>query len=208
MAIIEYSITDLERETKLNRRTIHFYIKQGVIPPPTGQGGGAKYNEEHMLRLFLIPELQKTHLKLSGIAQALNSMTINDMRSLVGNITSSTVVGNIESLQRWVLGDAFESEGKIGEDENDSDNPDIIENFSFLDIAKGRKSIKSDKKTSEKISNMKALQHGLTRSIFTRSTAWEKVVIVDGVEVLIRSDLMARYQEILAEFAAHIRQKK
>ena len=46
-----YSITELEKHTGLTRRTIHYYTKEKLIPPPDGTGGGAKYGEEHLLRL-------------------------------------------------------------------------------------------------------------------------------------------------------------
>ena len=34
MPELYYSITELEKITGLSRRTIHFYIAQGLIPPP------------------------------------------------------------------------------------------------------------------------------------------------------------------------------
>ena len=60
-----YTITEIERKTGIARRTIHYYIKERIIPPATGSGGGASYNDEHILRLNLIKEMQKSHLKLS-----------------------------------------------------------------------------------------------------------------------------------------------
>jgi DNA-binding transcriptional MerR regulator len=37
-----YTVSDLESLTGINRRTIHFYVKEGVIPGPSGAGGGAR----------------------------------------------------------------------------------------------------------------------------------------------------------------------
>ena len=80
--IYNYSISDLEKHTGLTRRTIHYYTKEKLIPSPDGMGGGAKYSEEHLLRLQLIKEMQKSHLKLSGIREALDAMSLAEMNQL------------------------------------------------------------------------------------------------------------------------------
>ena len=80
--IYNYTISDLEKHTGLTRRTIHYYTKEKLIPSPDGMGGGAKYSEEHLLRLQLIKEMQKSHLKLSGIKEALDSMSIDELDKL------------------------------------------------------------------------------------------------------------------------------
>ena len=77
-----YNISELEEITGLTRRTIHYYTKEKLIPPPDGIRGGAKYNNEHLLRLLLTKEMQKSHLKLSGIREALDAMKIKEMEIL------------------------------------------------------------------------------------------------------------------------------
>lgn len=63
----ELSIQDLCERTGLPRRTIHFYIQQGLLPPPTGAGPGARYDDCHLLRLRLIPRLRQMGLRLDQI---------------------------------------------------------------------------------------------------------------------------------------------
>ena len=61
-------IQDLEAYTGLPRRTIHFYVKEGLIPPPEGAGRGAYYGWHHVHALKLINALKaETHLRLEGI---------------------------------------------------------------------------------------------------------------------------------------------
>jgi DNA-binding transcriptional MerR regulator len=96
-----YTITELEDLTGLNRRTIHYYTQQGVIPPPEGKGGAARYGEEHLLRLKLIKPLQESHLRLAGIREALEEMSLKEMRTLL-NLASSEESWDTDSLQAWV----------------------------------------------------------------------------------------------------------
>jgi DNA-binding transcriptional MerR regulator len=79
MIDLEYTITELEKLTGLNRRTIHFYTKLRIIPPPKGRAGGARYSNIHVFRLRLIKHLQPTHLKLTGIKEYLDSLQQRDL---------------------------------------------------------------------------------------------------------------------------------
>ncbi|MGH2461808.1 MAG: helix-turn-helix domain-containing protein [Chloroflexota bacterium] len=53
-----YSIAELARETGATRRTIHFYVQQGVLEPPVGAGPRATYGDDHRLRLLAVPKLR------------------------------------------------------------------------------------------------------------------------------------------------------
>ncbi len=76
-----YSITELERLTGVPRRTIHYYVKEGMIPPPEGLGRNARYSEEHRLRLALIQEMKaSTHLRLAGIREVIDTMNEHQLR--------------------------------------------------------------------------------------------------------------------------------
>ena len=79
----DFSIQDLSDQTGLPRRTIHFYIQQGLLPPPSGAGLGARYSETHLLRLQLIPLLRQRGLRLDEIRQQLQSMELPDLRQSV-----------------------------------------------------------------------------------------------------------------------------
>ena len=55
MTVKTYDIQELVTQSGVPRRTIYFYVQQGILPPPEGAGLAAHYNEEHLLRLQLIP---------------------------------------------------------------------------------------------------------------------------------------------------------
>jgi DNA-binding transcriptional MerR regulator len=63
----EYTIQELTEQTGLPRRTIHFYSQQGILPGPDGAGLSARYFDEHLVRLKLIPHLRRRGLRLDEI---------------------------------------------------------------------------------------------------------------------------------------------
>ncbi|HVB96872.1 MAG TPA: MerR family transcriptional regulator [Chloroflexota bacterium] len=56
-----YSIAELQQCTGATRRTIHYYVQEGILPSPDGAGPRAVYNEDHRARLLAV-----THLKRRG----------------------------------------------------------------------------------------------------------------------------------------------
>jgi DNA-binding transcriptional MerR regulator len=78
-----YDIQRLVNETGVPRRTIYFYVQQGILPPPEGAGLAAHYGENHLLRLRLIPVLRQRGLRLDDIRARFTKMTRDEMRSLL-----------------------------------------------------------------------------------------------------------------------------
>jgi DNA-binding transcriptional MerR regulator len=75
----EYTINELVNLSGVNRRNIYFYVQQGILPPPEGAGLGARYGEEHLLRLRAIPLLRGRGLRLDEIRERLDK---EDPRSI------------------------------------------------------------------------------------------------------------------------------
>jgi len=69
-----YSIEDLVRLTGLSRRTIRFYIQEGLLDPPSGRGRGGVYFEHHLERLRQIQELRRRGLKLASIRKMISDV--------------------------------------------------------------------------------------------------------------------------------------
>ncbi len=64
----------------LPRRTIHFYVAEGLLPPPDGRGRSARYSTEHLIRLELIQILRETtQLRLEGIREMLAPLTVEEL---------------------------------------------------------------------------------------------------------------------------------
>ena len=79
----EYSIQELCDITGLPRRTIHFYTQQGLLPPPSGAGLGARYSDTHLTRLRLIPLLRQRGLRLDQIRERFEQTSDEDLAGLL-----------------------------------------------------------------------------------------------------------------------------
>jgi DNA-binding transcriptional MerR regulator len=80
MATDTFDIQGLVSASGVPRRTIYFYVQQGLLPPPQGAGLAAYYSPEHLLRLQLIPVLRAKGLRLDEIRQRFSEMTDEEMR--------------------------------------------------------------------------------------------------------------------------------
>ena len=78
-----YEIQDLVERSGVARRTIYFYVQQGLLPPPSGAGLAARYAEEHLLRLRLIPQLRRDGLRLDQMRDRLAGMSTEEMRGML-----------------------------------------------------------------------------------------------------------------------------
>jgi DNA-binding transcriptional MerR regulator len=83
MTIVTYDIQELTNQTGVSRRTIYFYVQQGLLPPPQGAGLAAHYTENHLLRLRLIPILRQQGLRLDEIRQKFQAMSTEELRQAV-----------------------------------------------------------------------------------------------------------------------------
>lgn len=73
-----YTISELSEKTGYSRRTIHYYVQQGLIEPPAGRGRGGFYNDSHMHKLLEIRKQQENGFKLSAI-QALSDSDAQEL---------------------------------------------------------------------------------------------------------------------------------
>ncbi|MBE0698357.1 MAG: MerR family transcriptional regulator [Anaerolineaceae bacterium] len=91
MAADTFDIQKLVTESGVARRTIYFYVQQGLLPPPQGAGLAAYYTEDHLLRLKLIPILRVAGLRLDDIRERFTQMSIDEMRQQVSDAASRAV---------------------------------------------------------------------------------------------------------------------
>lgn len=77
-----YDLRELCKEAGVTPRTVHYYIQQGLLPPAGERGPGARYGEEHLLRLVAIRRLQRAHLPLAEIRRQLEHATESELRAL------------------------------------------------------------------------------------------------------------------------------
>jgi DNA-binding transcriptional MerR regulator len=112
-----YSIGDLEEKTGVTRRTIHFYVQQGVLSSPEGAGPRAAYREEHRLRLLAIPKLRGHGWQLEKIRRFFQMAHLTDIARVIEtgnppsediferrpNVPEATANSQAETLLRYRL---------------------------------------------------------------------------------------------------------
>ncbi|UCH83235.1 MAG: MerR family transcriptional regulator [Candidatus Latescibacterota bacterium] len=130
-----YTIKQLEWISRVPKRTIHFYVKEGLLPPPSGRGPSARYGEMHRLRLELIGMLKcSLHLRLSGIRGYIERLSAEELRREIREfggdpdaallVKSSGDVGvafdRLEDNVRW---EGIRSREALSEPAGDDDEP-------------------------------------------------------------------------------------
>ena len=74
----KYTIDDLCDLTGFSRRTIRYYVQEGVIDPPAGRGRGGFYYDSHLQKLQQIKSLQEKGMSLIAIGKYLNQGKIEE----------------------------------------------------------------------------------------------------------------------------------
>jgi DNA-binding transcriptional MerR regulator len=152
-------------------------------------GGGARYGEEHLLRLQLTRELQKSHLKLSGIREAMERLSIEEMRAMVQKAGLPTKAWDKQSLEQWLEARVPSSSDGTGR------------NRSMLEMAGGPAGART--KGAWERTPLRG-----TASRDPRGETWERIRVAEGCELLLRSDVAHRYQELVDEIAVRTRGRR
>lgn len=88
----ELSLDDLVQRSGVNLRTIRFYIQEELMPGPDARGKYAHYSQRHLDALTLIQRFKQFNMPLQQIKQVLNNSTADEISQLVmyQNILSPT----------------------------------------------------------------------------------------------------------------------
>lgn len=71
-AAVRYAIGELATLGGVSRRTVRYYVQEGLIPPPLGLGRGNHYTPEHLEQLLRVKALQENGQPLVEIRRALD----------------------------------------------------------------------------------------------------------------------------------------
>jgi DNA-binding transcriptional MerR regulator len=67
-----YAIGDLADLGGVSRRTVRYYVQEGLLPPPHGVGRGNHYGREHLDQLLRVKTLQENGRTLEEIRRVLD----------------------------------------------------------------------------------------------------------------------------------------
>jgi len=76
----KYSISELSERVNVTKRTIHYYVQRGLIPPPEGRGVHSKYSDEHYYLILLIKKLQKKYYPLDKIKEIVQFKNLEEVK--------------------------------------------------------------------------------------------------------------------------------
>ena len=62
-----YTIGELAELTGISRRSVHYYVQRGLVPPSLGRGRGHYYTDDHLERIRAVKKLQSMGLSLEEI---------------------------------------------------------------------------------------------------------------------------------------------
>jgi DNA-binding transcriptional MerR regulator len=64
---VRYAIGDLAELASVSRRTVRYYVQEGLLPAPLGVGRGNHYGQEHLDQLLRVKALQEAGHSLDEI---------------------------------------------------------------------------------------------------------------------------------------------
>ena len=70
-----YAIGDLAELADVSRRTVRYYVQEGLLPAPLGVGRGNHYGREHLDQLLKVKALQEKGHTLDEIRRVLRGDT-------------------------------------------------------------------------------------------------------------------------------------
>ncbi len=76
MAEQKYTIDELVEKTGFSRRTIRYYVQEGLIEPPAGRGRGGFYNDSHLAALLRIKAEKDRGLPIRAIARMAPDLSV------------------------------------------------------------------------------------------------------------------------------------
>lgn len=69
-------VSELARAAQVSRETIHYYLREGLLPPPQKMNARVSYfDETHLVRLRLIKAFQQAHVPLARIREQFEGMS-------------------------------------------------------------------------------------------------------------------------------------
>jgi len=71
-AAVRYAIGELATLGGVSRRTVRYYVQEGLINPPLGLGRGNHYTPEHLEQLLRVKAMQENGRSLDDIRRALD----------------------------------------------------------------------------------------------------------------------------------------
>lgn len=187
----ELSINELAKKANVSVRTVRFYIDEGLLPAPQTQGRYSVYGDEYLDRLELIRRLKESFLPLKEIRNTLNSMTWAQVRVSLDDLRkhSKPLYQDREQDSQEIL--------NIREHPSSSALDYIANLISSTPVTRPLPPRGQD--PDHVVHESKAVDSG--------PETWERLVLVDGVEIHIRKPVLPEDRRKINEIIELIHKK-
>jgi len=185
----EYWISELAELTGVSTRTIRYYIKEGLLPQPEIRGKYAVFTDEYMHRLRLIKLLKDAYLPLNRINELLNTLTYNEIVSLLNEFAKDPVIAlaGLQSMPNFAQQSGERSTGP-GMIKNNEQNLNALEYIQNL---------RTEKPIFEKMErNPRLDRHDQPRKYafdasLVPGSEWRRIKLAPGLELHVRQPMNA-----------------
>jgi DNA-binding transcriptional MerR regulator len=93
-----WSVRELAEKARTSVRTVHYYMAEGLLPPPIGAKRGALYSAAHLARLRLIAALRDEGLALAAIRQRLAPLSDGQVLAVAADLEAHLARGDLGGL--------------------------------------------------------------------------------------------------------------
>jgi DNA-binding transcriptional MerR regulator len=174
-----YSISELAEKSGLSKRTIHYYVKLGLLPNPGTRGPSTRYQKEYIDRIRLIKILKANHHPLEEIALLLKKIPRREIARLAAQ--------SDEEVYKAIGHDDVRTSIRSSKEAmREEDASEYIENVLNLTSPPLEKS----NRVKSQIQMFNAPPP---------TSAWERHSIIQGVEIHVDSAISADSKEKLAK---------
>ena len=173
-----YDIRDLCRLTGESARTIHFYARNGLVPPAGTAGRGPRYHDGHVARLRLIRLLQKEHLPLGEIRTRLEGLTDEQVIEL--SRTASPPAESPGADDRSALDYV---RGVLAGERRSSSTPDLLTHYAPSRV---ERSARSERRSMAVFCEAPASPPPQSDPFPRERSQWDRITLAPDVELHVR----------------------
>jgi len=178
-----YSIDELVKQTGISKRTIHYYVKLGLLPNPGTRGPSTRYGDEYLDRMRIIEILKANHLPLGEIALLLNKLSRSEISRL-------STVSEKDILKTFGEVDVKNEIRLSKEDMEQADASEYIENV--LKLSSPTPSKSSRRRIQSQMFNAPP-----------PATAWDRFTISKGIELHVDNSINAKDKALATKLLNH-----
>lgn len=184
-----FTLERLCQEANVTIRTVRYYIAEGLLPPPLGQGPAARYGAEHLRRLQIIAGLKARFLPLREIRRVLDSLDDAGIADLASEFASSAEI----QTPRVEAGRRFSN------DEAAANDTEALHSLAFA-APNPAASYIEDLLGSNRTTIHRHLPPPAPQPAPEKS--WRRVPITEDAELLIEADTLERRREQIESLVA------